>query len=164
MLTFHSLPSYFLDFIPRVCNICSENKVSCKKFKKKTRKGKGVHTGQVYNCHMSHVTCHLHARESCVSRCSWKSGMIGTSSYPKGEKLDLVCAGEQGGVGVCVPWGIAYQLGTHPTLTFLARCCSAQISVCLILIPGAPQSPPLNRWGKRLKGAARKGRAGWHLS
>lgn len=90
--------------------------------------------------------------------------MIGTSSYPKGEKLDLVCAGEQGGVGVCVPWGIAYQLGTHPTLTFLARCCSAQISVCLILIPGAPQSPPLNRWGKRLKGAARKGRAGWHLS
>lgn len=65
MLTFHSLPSYFLDFIPRVCNICSENKVSCKKFKKKTRKGKGVHTGQVYNCHMSHVTC-MHVKVACL--------------------------------------------------------------------------------------------------
>ena len=65
MLIFHSLPSYFLKFLPCVCNTCSENKVSFKKFKKKTRKGKSVHTGQFYNCHM-----YLHARESRVSRCS----------------------------------------------------------------------------------------------
>ena len=47
------------------------------------------------------------------------------SGYPQGEKLDPVCAGEQGRVGVCVPWGMPYQLGTHPTLTF-----SCQVLFC----------------------------------
>lgn len=42
------------------------------------------------------------------------------SGYPEEEELERVC----GGAGGCMQRGIAYQLDTHPALTFLARRCS----------------------------------------
>lgn len=40
--------------------------------------------------------------------------MIGTSGYPKGEELDPLCAGEQGGVGGVCAVGNSLSTGNSP--------------------------------------------------